>query len=233
MLYVGVPVAELIRYNAVRGELGPGDPDEQVARRLAHMRRGTRHEIERHRRDGTVIKIVGGPMPASNGGGAGYVMSFTDITGEASARAELRQTLAQLESRVAARGRCPRRTGNWRAPRPTRRAFWRRPAMTCCSPCTRRGCSPPRWPAMDERVRGLVGSVDSAILAAEALLRALLDISKLDAGGVTPKPEPLALGAFLRGVVDGFAPMAQGKGCACGWARWAARWRRTRDCCAR
>lgn len=96
MVQVGVPVAELIRYNAARGDFGPGDVEFHVDKRLGHLRRGLEHSFERRRTDGRVIKTVGGPMP-----GGGYVMSFTDITGEARAREELRRTLDELEQRVA------------------------------------------------------------------------------------------------------------------------------------
>ena len=40
MLYVGRPVADLIRYNAERGELGDGDIEEQVAKRIELHARG-------------------------------------------------------------------------------------------------------------------------------------------------------------------------------------------------
>src|SRR3546814_10705691 len=44
MLYVGRGVADLIRYNAERGELGPGDIDVQVEKRVAYLRQGSRSE---------------------------------------------------------------------------------------------------------------------------------------------------------------------------------------------
>ena len=37
MVYVGRPVADLIRWNAEQGEMGPGDPAQQVQKRLAHI----------------------------------------------------------------------------------------------------------------------------------------------------------------------------------------------------
>ncbi|HWS77993.1 MAG TPA: PAS-domain containing protein, partial [Thermomonas sp.] len=41
MLYVGRPVADLLRWNAERGEMGPGEIDAQIERRLDHLRAGT------------------------------------------------------------------------------------------------------------------------------------------------------------------------------------------------
>src|SRR3546814_17275858 len=40
MLYVGRGLADLIRYNAERGELGPGDIHVQVENRVAYLRQG-------------------------------------------------------------------------------------------------------------------------------------------------------------------------------------------------
>jgi hypothetical protein len=65
-VYAVTDRAELIRFNAERGECGPGEVESHVARRLDHMRRGTHHAFQRRRNDGRVIRTVGGPMP---GGG--------------------------------------------------------------------------------------------------------------------------------------------------------------------
>jgi PAS domain S-box-containing protein len=101
LLRVGVPVSALIRHNALRGDFGDGDVEFHVAKRLSHLRRRLEHSFERHRKDGRVIKTVGGPMS-----GGGYVMSFTDITSEARIREELKRTLEGLEHRVAERTAC-------------------------------------------------------------------------------------------------------------------------------
>ena len=43
LIYVGRPIAEIIRFNAERGMLGDGDLEENVAKRLYWMRQGTAH----------------------------------------------------------------------------------------------------------------------------------------------------------------------------------------------
>ncbi|MGG2362216.1 sensor histidine kinase, partial [Salmonella enterica] len=60
--------------------------------------------------------------------------------------------------------------------------------------------------------KALIGKVERAIGAADALLRALLDISRLDAGGTQPHPEPIALAPFLRDIAEGIRPLAEEKG---------------------
>lgn len=209
MVRVGAPIAELIRHNARVGHFGPGEVEGHVEKRLDHLRRGLVHSFERRRPDGRVIKTVGGPMP-----GGGYVMSFTDITEEARVRAELQRTLEELESRVAERTHelsdANRRLAE--ADRDKTR-FLAAASHDLLQPlhaarlftaALGRDAGPAQAP--------LVGRVESAIVAAEDLLRALLDISKLDAGGVTPSPEVLELAPFLRELAESFRPMADAAG---------------------
>ncbi|WP_374634671.1 PAS-domain containing protein [Ferrovibrio sp.] len=58
----------------------------------------------------------------------------------------------------------------------------------------------------------LVARIDSGLNAVEALLDALLDISKLDAGAVQPEPRPFALGPLLQSLAAAFAPLAARRG---------------------
>ncbi len=75
LICVGRPIEEVFRYNAIKGEYGPGNLDEQVERRLALINSAEPHSYERYRPDGTVLEVRGNPMP--NGG---YVNTYMDIT---------------------------------------------------------------------------------------------------------------------------------------------------------
>ena len=75
LLRIGTPVEELIRHNAELGRCGPGEAEDHVARRLAHLEMGGSHVFQRVRDDGTVIEMRVNPLP-----GGGYVASFSDIT---------------------------------------------------------------------------------------------------------------------------------------------------------
>ncbi len=209
MVRVGVPVADLIRHNALRGDFGPGDAEFHIAKRLGYLRAGLRHSFERVRRDGRVIKTVGGPMP-----GGGYVMSFTDITAEAQTRDDLQRTLEQLEQRVA-----DRTSALSDANRQLARAMHDKTRfLAAASHDLLQPLHAARLftAALDRDVapskRPLVGRVDRSIVAAEDLLRALLDISRIDAGGVKPDLASLALGPFLSDLVENLRPSAEGKG---------------------
>lgn len=75
VVYTGRPVEELILFNAQRGLCGPGEVQDQVDRRMYHMRRGTPYVFERVQPDGRVVEIRGSPMPQG-----GYVTTYTDVT---------------------------------------------------------------------------------------------------------------------------------------------------------
>jgi PAS domain S-box-containing protein len=209
MVHVGAPVADLIRYNARHGDFGPGDVEYHVAKRLDHLRRGQEHTFERQRHDGKVIKTVGGPMP-----GGGYVMSFTDISEEARVREELNRTLEELEQRVADRTRELSEANRQLALADRDKTRF----LAAASHDLLQPLHAARLfaAALDrdasEAQRDIVKRVESAIVAAEDLLRSLLDISRIDAGGVVPDTVTIELAPFLAGLAETVRPMAEAKG---------------------
>ncbi|MEL7046756.1 MAG: PAS-domain containing protein, partial [Pseudomonadota bacterium] len=87
MLYVGLPVARLYRYNAERGIMAVGKRsiDDEVEKRLNWLRKAEAHRFERRLPDGRVIDIYGIPMPEG-----GIVTTYSDIT-------EYREMVTELE----------------------------------------------------------------------------------------------------------------------------------------
>jgi diguanylate cyclase (GGDEF)-like protein/PAS domain S-box-containing protein len=79
---------DFYRFNAQRGEYGPGDPEAIVARLMARARPMQAHHIERTRPNGVTLEIRGAPLPDG-----GWVTTYTDIS-ERRASAE-RDQLAQ------------------------------------------------------------------------------------------------------------------------------------------
>lgn len=78
---------ELIRYNAERGDYGPGDPAQQTAAIVARAREFLPHKFERVRPNGVVLEIRGMPLPEG-----GFVSTYMDITERK--RADLQQRIA-------------------------------------------------------------------------------------------------------------------------------------------
>lgn len=66
---------ELFQFNAVRGEYGPGRPENLVAAKLDLVKKRIPHVFERTRPDGRVIEVRGVPIE-----GGGFVTTYNDIT---------------------------------------------------------------------------------------------------------------------------------------------------------
>jgi Na+/proline symporter/signal transduction histidine kinase/CheY-like chemotaxis protein len=98
LVFQGSPVSDLIRFNILRGLCGVGKVDEQVSKRLMHLRNGSPHSSEREDSDGRVIRIEGNPLP-----GGGFVMVFSDITVYRQAERGLIEANVDLETRVLER----------------------------------------------------------------------------------------------------------------------------------
>jgi PAS domain S-box-containing protein len=87
LIKVGTSLEEAFRYNAERGDYGPGHIEEQVRERLELARSFEPHQFERTRPDGTVLEIRGEPTA-----GGGFVTTYTDITKRRRAEEKLRKS---------------------------------------------------------------------------------------------------------------------------------------------
>jgi diguanylate cyclase (GGDEF)-like protein len=78
----GVPMADLFRYIALRGDYGPGDTDQQVSQRIALALKFEPHHFTRKRADGVVLEIMGRPILGQHGEAVGFVTIYQDVTTE-------------------------------------------------------------------------------------------------------------------------------------------------------
>ncbi|KLN62562.1 hypothetical protein WH96_03555 [Kiloniella spongiae] len=93
----GTSMADLFRYNAERGEYGPGNIDHQVNERLELAYKFEPHHLERTRTDGTVVEVCGNPLQD------GFVTTYTDITVQKKVAEALEESNLSLERRVKLR----------------------------------------------------------------------------------------------------------------------------------
>lgn len=94
----GTPAEAFFRYNAQRGEYGPGDIEILVQERLALARKFEHHQFERVRPDGTILEIRGAPLPSG-----GWVAVYTDVTELRRSEKALAQIREDLEDEVQSR----------------------------------------------------------------------------------------------------------------------------------
>jgi signal transduction histidine kinase/Na+/proline symporter len=97
-LIVGMTLAEFVRYNAQRGEYGPGDVEAQVAERVSSARQREPRVFVRERPNGRFIEVFGKALPSG-----GFVSTVTDITDRKRADEALRRAHDELEARVVER----------------------------------------------------------------------------------------------------------------------------------
>ncbi len=89
----GTPSLEqLFRFNATRGEYGPGQIEDHVVARMELVRQRCAHTYQRVRPNGMVLEIRGVPLE-----GGGFMTTYLDITQSRQiAQADARQELDQL-----------------------------------------------------------------------------------------------------------------------------------------
>ena len=209
MVAIGRPVADLIRFNAERGACGPGEVEAHVARRLWHLSRGLPHRFERQWPSGRWIRTAGAPVP-----GGGYVMSFTDITVEKQAQAELERQVAERTADLAAANQAlaEAKAAAEAATRDKTR-FLAAASHDLQQPLhAARLFAAALEREVPEAVRPLVGNIAGALQSAQQLLRALLDVSRLDAGGIRPNPSVFDAAGLMEELAREFGPLAEERG---------------------
>ncbi|MFC6977640.1 PAS-domain containing protein [Microbulbifer taiwanensis] len=207
MIHVGQPVAELVRYNASRGECGPGSVEIHVQKRVEHLRAGTAYRVQRHRTDGTVLEIRGNPLP-----GGGFVTTYTDVSDYQRTLGELTEVKDSLEQKVAARTAALQAlneqletlNSELEVASAGKTRFLAAASHDLVQPlnASRLFLDALSARRLDDDSRGLLSRADSALAAAEQLITDMLQIARMDAGDIHPKIQPTELDRVVAEVVE-------------------------------
>lgn len=231
MVRVGRPVADIVRLNAERGLCGPGDPDEHVEKRIAHMQKGTAHVFQRVRPDGRVIEMRGNPIP-----GGGFVTSFTDISEHVESVQALAEAKQHLEERVQERTQTISDINHELLAEVGRRRATEQQLLQAKAEAEAANASKTRFLALashdilqplnaarlftaalggafeKQQQQAILSQLDNSLKASEELISTLLEIAKLDDGKLQPDVQPVALQELLSQLTEEYRLIASQKG---------------------
>jgi signal transduction histidine kinase/Na+/proline symporter len=218
-IHVGRDVGDAIRLSLTRSGLNAEEVEARVNMRLMKIRQGVSYDAERTSLDGTVLKILGSPMP-----GGRYVTSFTDVTELRRGARALQLANEQLEERVDTRTReltianSELAQAKSRAERATnaQARFLAAASHDLLQPLHAArlfmGALREGLPQEGASLREMANNADLSIETANRLLRALLNLSRLEVGGVKLETRPVDINALLTELRREFEPIATDKG---------------------
>ncbi|MFY8273021.1 PAS domain-containing hybrid sensor histidine kinase/response regulator [Pseudoalteromonas sp. SSDWG2] len=225
------PIEEVIRYNAVRGECGPGEIEAHVEKRVRHLRNGSPHHFIRHRRNGQVFEMIGNPLPDG-----GFVTSFSDITVHMETQNALEEINMDLENRIEARTQEVRAMNQDLKAQIASREQTEQALKAAKLEAERANDSKTRFLALASHdilqplnaARLYLAAIDDKELSAHNagsieklgasldstvhLMSALLDIAKLDQGAMKPTPKHFHIDDILTPLINEYAILCADKG---------------------
>lgn len=96
LLSGAVSLEDIFRFNANRGDYGPGAPEEQVQQRMEILRQRTVQDFVRERPGGQLLRVQRTPVATG-----GFVTVYTDVTHERLQEKKLQEAHRQLESALS------------------------------------------------------------------------------------------------------------------------------------
>ena len=228
MIRVGTPIEMLVRFNATRGECGPGDVEDLVQKRINHLHSATSHRFIRMRNNGRVTEIRGNPLP-----GGGFVTTFNDITEFVKAQDELQEAKRNLEFRVEERTEEVRKINAELRAEIAERERADAMIMEAKTEAELANESKTRFLALASHDilqplnaarlyntalldkwpdEAILYKLESSLKTSEELISTLLEIAKLDGKQQPPVIEPVALATIFNSIKDEFSAIAEEKG---------------------
>lgn len=213
---IGIPLVEILEFIGSNRQSDPDADQTTLERRLAAYTTEGAPYLERLRDRNMVVEVRANRMP-----GGALVITFSDVTPSFEAAEALERANATLEKRVRERTEELTRLNSELA--------------TAKSTAEEANISKTRFLAaashdilqplnaarlyvtsLVERQNGgedarLVGNIDDSLEAIEEILGALLDISRLDSGAMTPSITSFRMSDLMRSLEVEFAPIAKAR----------------------
>ncbi|HZL31140.1 MAG TPA: hybrid sensor histidine kinase/response regulator [Pseudolabrys sp.] len=212
----GVGLAEIMRFNAQRGDVKPERVEDIVRAQLERYVSGEDVFMERFADGGMVIEVRANHMPDG-----GIVTTFTDITASVEAAEALERSNETLERRVRERteeltllnAALAKAKGEADAANISKTKFLAAASHDILQPLN---AARLYVTSLIERGgrddRRLVDNIDASLEAVEEIFGALLDMSRLDTGAMRPEISSFRIDDIMRQIELEFAPLAAAKG---------------------
>jgi Na+/proline symporter/signal transduction histidine kinase len=217
LVQIGIPLREILEFMGAIAPPGSGDGDASMERRLAAYTAVGEPYLERLPDRHMVIEVRSNRMPDG-----GLVITFTDVTPTFEAAEALERANATLEKRVRDRTEELMRLNSELAlaksaaedANISKTRFLAAASHDILQPLN---AARLYVTSLVERQNGgedlrLVENIDDSLEAIEEILSALLDISRLDAGAMTPAISSFKMADLMRSLEIEFAPIARAKG---------------------
>ncbi|TCV67242.1 PAS-domain containing protein [Neorhizobium sp. S3-V5DH] len=210
LLRRGTPFKLLADRIARTATLGDGFPVDILARWVEGTLPRGRLSFELQHSSGIILDVFAQEMP-----GRGFVMSFADVTRERHAIQAMIRANATLEARVASRtGDLAAALAEAERANSARVRFVAAASHDLLQPLSaaKLFVAAARDDAEATPMRGTLEKAHNALVSVEGILGALLDISRLEAGGAAVDIGPVPLSVLLKQLTDEYAPIAARKG---------------------
>lgn len=197
VLKTGVSYEAILRVQAISGEFGQVDTDEEVRRRMDRVREGKFVHLERTRADGRTVEMRRRYLPDG-----GFVTLYSDITDRKRAETEMRRSRELAEAASAAKSAFVAVVSH----------EIRTPMNAVLGTLGLLADTP-----LDTEQRTYVDTARNAADALLAIINDILDLSKIEAGKLELEPGDFALQPLVSGVIDLFRASAKERGIALSW----------------
>src|SRR5712672_2998997 len=217
LVQLGIPLKEILEFMEAISPPGSGDSDALLEKRLAAYTTEGEPYLERLPDRHMVIEVRSNRMP-----GGGLVITFSDVTPSFEAAEALERANATLEKRVRDRteeltrlnSELARAKSTAEDANNSKTRFLAAASHDILQPLN---AARLYVTSLVERKNGgedsrLVENIDDSLEAIEEILGALLDISRLDAGAMTPAISSFKMADLMRSLEIEFAPSARAKG---------------------
>lgn len=206
----GTPFELLARHIAPAVTLGDGLSAEMLRQWIDGTLPREPLSFELQHESGIILDVFAQEMP-----GRGFVMSFADVTRERLAIHAMTRANSSLEARVAARtGDLAAALAEAERANSARVRFVAAASHDLLQPLSaaKLFVAAARDDAEATPMRGTLEKAHNALVSVEGILGALLDISRLEAGGAAVDIGPVSLSLLLGQLTDEFSPIAARKG---------------------